>query len=68
MYPRVSYCNIIDIWGVSQGEWIFVYVSYHLGQYHPKYHIDTKVTYLGMNVLEWYVEPNIIKKKITLEN
>ena len=42
--------------------------SYHLGQYHPKYHIDTKVTYLGMNVLKWYVDPNIIKEKITLEN
>ena len=58
-----KYQSYIDIWWACRDERIFVYVSYYLGQNHFN-HIDNRVIYLGMKVLTWYIDPNVLKTKI----
>lgn len=46
---------------ISQGENVFLYTSYYLGQHYLNY-IDIGQSYLGMKVIAWYIKPNGIKK------
>jgi hypothetical protein len=68
-YPQVSklkYQSNIDIWWVSQGERIFIYLNYYLSQYHSKPYSYEDNFYLGMQVLAWDIDPNDNETKISL--
>ena len=63
--PTHEYQNCF-FWWVCQDDRIFMWPTYYLDQYHSKPYCYLGDICLGMKVLQWYMDPNGIKNKNTI--